>query len=301
MSAPAREYKNKTYELKISRDGLFLFHLKSIASKEDENMEILAQKWQKYLSFLNAVYLLFESCFFEETHMAYFEISEITNKDALVYTTEEGMFRSMSIPTESYSAQYVSGRWLNSYQSGNPRYDWRIQARISVPLSIFDELNLLLDRVSKNINEVEILSELTKSLSEYKVGNYPISLVLSWFILETFIYKDWAKFLESKNETYKSGEKRISRKRMKNVFMDNRTYTVSVMLNILELNEKIDFQKYKRLDNLRDKRNKIVHRDSSVEVTAFDCQDALNLVVDYFEKYYDLKVNFNMSYSLTGI
>lgn len=301
MAQFTREYSNNGYEMKICKDGLFCFRLKDLASDKDEKIEKIVEKWQKYLEYLNCIYLLFESIFLEKMDLSYFEITEITSKDAFVVDIEKKGIKGMSVPTESYSEQYVKGRWLNSYSNASPYYDWRIQSRISVPLEIFDKLNSALGKIFDSCNLIQTLSQVTKSLGEYKVGNYKISLILSWFILETFINEDWDKFLEEKNEIYEDGEKRINRKRMEDVLKDDRTYTVSVMLNVLELNKCIDYGQFNILDGLRRKRNEIVHGDEDVKVSPTECKKALNLVLVYLEKYYGLKLKLNYSYSVIGV
>ena len=69
---------------------------KHISQKQVNSMEDLKEKWASYLNILNSMYLIFESEFLKSEKPSYFNIHEITTRDAISTTYKNGEFKSQS-------------------------------------------------------------------------------------------------------------------------------------------------------------------------------------------------------------
>ena len=68
-----------------------------------------------------------------------------------------------------------------------------------VNLDVIDHSTRLFTQVINKPGLEKTLAPFAKSLSEYKVGNYETSIVLSWFITEAAINHLWLKHINSLN------------------------------------------------------------------------------------------------------
>lgn len=177
--------------------------------------------------------------------------------------------------------------------------------RIEVPNWVFDDLNVKLSMLFNDQRSIKMLAETTKSLSEYKLGNFSTSLVLSWFVIESYISNYWSEFLDSKSEDsffYDENGRRIDYKRMsrerKDKLVDGKDYTVSVILNILELSNALDFNTFRKINSIRECRNAIIHRDER-RIHKFDlrkyCQYSFELIQGFLQDETGLLLLFNLN------
>jgi len=297
------------YELIICRDGMIMFSFDEIESKINKSKSTLNEitLWSKYADYLNAIYLLLESAILNKMGLAPFEISELTRKD-IIRTHNSGE----SIPESSITSLYQMGRWLTFYYPyigiGNNKIDLkmligdpRIARRVEVKKNVFDDLNENLEKIIGNYNSTQILSRLVKSLSQYKKGNYSDSLVISWFIIETLLNKYWELFLNNSNKVINkhSGEKRINNDRLKKLIGSD--YSASVISNILELVGVLDYEDFKSIDNIRRKRNDIVHEYLQHECTDRDCKESFQILTKFIKQDLDIDLKLNESFSWTGL
>lgn len=292
MSEIVYEFKKEDYGVSICKDGMIM-----LSKNIPEEVE-LEEKWKNYLEILNAIYLLFESSFLKQQRTAYFEVSEITNKDAFGITFENGQMKSQSVPAFSYAEKYVMGRFLSQYDVSDKTwfyFDKRLSDRFEVDEKIKDELDVVLDVLFKSENKmsIKILSDLTKSISEYKILNYDTALVLAWFIIEKYINLLWEDFLASDNEN-------IYAERVK-AFKDNRTYTVAIKLDVLQFNEHISLEEYKKITQLRKIRNDIVHVNNKNNCDGKSCAIAFEIIKGFIKKEMLIDLEINTGYSLNGI
>ena len=147
-------------------------------------------------------------------------------------------------------------------------------------------------------DQLHVLSDLGKGLSEYKVLNFSTSLVLLWFVIERFITKIWNKYLADHNKTFENGSKRINSDRKTQL---TRHLGIHKKLNLLELTGTLDFVKFTVLDELRDIRNKITHRNDKFVCKKEHCQKAFDMIKYFLEMEYEIELIFNTSYSFMGI
>ncbi len=102
------------------------------------------------------------------------------------------------------------------------------------------------------------------------------------------------------------GQKRINSERRKSL-NDPRSYPVSVKLQCLELAEKLTFRQFSDLDVLRRRRNDIVHPRTSQDPNVAgrgdpeSCAKAFDLLQEFLESDWGLRVTFSKSYSHLGV
>lgn len=142
------------------------------------------------------------------------------------------------------------------------------------------------------------MASFAKSLSEYKVGNYETSIVLSWFVAEGGINLIWGKHIMELNADLPGGEKRINRGRRD--FLTGRDFTVSIISNLLELWGLLPNEIFRDIDAVRGFRNKIVH-GHSFQLGAEECQLALQIAQWMIAKEWDIDFTPNMGYSVSGL
>jgi hypothetical protein len=85
---------NDIYTLKVCRDGQIMLRIEAL--EQDQSPAILlpigdtVRRWGEYLDYLNAFYLLLDSSTIEISRIAYFNLHEITNRDAFRVRYENG-------------------------------------------------------------------------------------------------------------------------------------------------------------------------------------------------------------------
>ncbi len=292
------------FKIKICRDGMILFRNDCFEISEDERsgrtIEDLVSQWGKYLDYLNAIYFLIDSATCKIQKFAHFNLSEITHRDAFRITLENNKFKSASIDFKSVSGIYHMARYKSSYSSGLPlKFDPRISMRLVIKLNVLEETIRLFNLIKDDYKTIKMVSNVAKSLSEYKIGNYDTSLILSWFVIETVLNEKWHAYLNSKNASYPSGQERINSDRKQ--YFTGRDFPVSLVSNMLEISDIIDFKLFKDIDDVRGYRNKIVHNHSGFNTEPSHCQLAISKAIELALEKHSLSIVPNLSYSVTGL
>lgn len=290
-----------TYTLKVCRDGRIMIRIEALEIEHLPGTHVpidsTVQSWGEYLDFLNAFYLLLDSSTIELSNFAYFNLHEITNRDAFRVRYEGGKSVGENIATESIASVFQMGRYLVSYNSEIP---------IEYHNNISNRQVISLDVIKKSANEfakaiavpglVKTLSSFAKSLCEYKIGNYETSIVLSWFITEAALSQLWKKHIDSLNTERTDGQKRINRQRKD--FLTGRDFTISMVSNLLELWGALPHSQFQDIDTIRGLRNKIVHCHNFVP-GASEAQLAIKTAQDMIERRWGLRFSPSMGYSIT--
>ena len=144
----------------------------------------------------------------------------------------------------------------------------------------------------------KVLASFTKSIGEYKVGNYQTSIVLAWFISESVINKMWEAHIASLSKQI-GGEQRINSDRKGH--LTGRDFPISVVINVLELCEILAFRLFKDIDTVRRLRNKIVHGESGYSPNATDAQLAIKTALELCRAFHGIDFVPNLAYSVTGL
>ena len=304
MSAIVFSHDTDDFRLRICRDGMVMlqvFELEAESEVDDgEKPRPIEEKvawWGRYLDYLNCLYLLLDSATIQVSRLAYFELSEITNKDGFRVHYENGKWSGEQIASQSIASYYQLGRYASMYPN-DPRVDPRMFARRALEQEIFDALFATFSSATKDVSLLRNLAAVAKSIAEYKVGNYGTSLVLSWFVCETQLSAAWRAFLDESNREFANGSKRVSGDRRNT--LTGRDYPISVVSNLLELSGALPFETLGTVDAVRVYRNKVVHQDPGFSCGAAHCQQAIALALDLALKNSDIRVTPNLGFSVSG-
>lgn len=296
-------YESASHAIKVCRDGRIMIRVESLEQSEHSESLIPIEKtvkiWGEYLDYLNTFYLLLDSSTIEIANLGYFNLHEITNRDAFRVRYEGGKSTGENIAIESIASVFQMGRYSSSYRSGLPiEYDPQITMRQVIPIEVIEHASQMFAAVVASPGLVKILASFAKSLSEYKVGNYETSIVLAWFITERGISRIWEKHIESLNADFPDGKKRINRERRD--FLTGRDLTISIVSNLLELWGLLPNSIFQNIDATRGLRNKIVH-GHSFQPAAKEAQLALKTAQWMIERKWDFGFTPSMSYSVSGL
>jgi hypothetical protein len=304
MSEEILFHSEGSCKIKIFRDGMILLRIEELEVNEQERgnepIKQIVKRWGHYLDYLNCFYLIVDSTTCQLQNLSYFNFNEITRRDGFRVTYENGKWNGESIAFESIASVYQMSRYLSSYRPDIPIHlDSRLSMRQVINIEVFKESIRLFNLIINDKITIKLLSNVAKSLSEYKIGNYDTSLILSWFVIESVLTQKWITYLNSKNTTYPSGNKRINSDRLKN--LTGFDFTINIINNLLELNENINFELFDDIDKIRGYRNKIVHQNLFFETEPEHCQLAINKATELVLEKFDFSITPNLSYSTAGL
>lgn len=308
MAEEVFERTENNNTIKIDRDGRISIRIEDIEasieaiktpgqnSKDKDFLEYMALKidaFSQYLEHLNTFHLLLDSATIKIMDVFYFELSELTNKDAF-----RSYFMDNGGKSENFASYHQLSRHISSYSPGmRLDMDPRLSSRHVIN---YDTLDCCVNQyfgLFKMPGLVSILSSLAKSISEYQVGNYNAAIVTSWFISEKMINQKWEKHLRSINSVLTDGEMRLNPKRLELL----KRKDISTITNILELIGLIDFGEFKGINVFRKLRNKIAHGLSDTR-TASEAQHAIETTLRLIQSEYSkLELSLNFSYSISGL
>lgn len=294
---------NDAFALKISRDGRIQVRISHIESENDaggkSQFNNSVRLWGDYLDYLNAFYLLLDSATLEIEGFTYFNLHEITTRDAFRATYLDGVATGERIATESLASTFQVGRSASDYRTEMPiEHDSRIRNRCVVSFAVISHAASKFEQVVATRGLEKTVATFAKSLAEYKVGNYETSVVLAWFIIETAINALWVKYLEGQNSKLPSGKRRISEVRKR--FLIGRDFTTSIVLNMMELSGVLNHEMFEEIDAVRGFRNKIVH-GHKFSPGADEAQSALQAARAMIETQLGFRFQPNLNCAFNGL
>lgn len=290
----AFEYKHESFILQIHKDGLIGLQIKELEESSirfSENFVEYVKWWGKYLDYLNCLYFVIDSTYFEKKRIAFFELSEITNNDVFRIEINEHWPPRYRVNYRTILPQYA-----HMHPDRVGYIDPFFFQRLAIDKEIFDDINDKFSSIVVDKNLISLLSTTARSISQFKIGNFSTSIVLSWFAIESMLNKKWQSWIDRENVEFEDGNMRISNKRKSR--LNGRDYSVSVISNILELNGNIPFSVFKQIDEIRRFRNNIVHQDPKYECKIEDCYLAIKLALTLILEDRQLKLEPNLSYKL---
>jgi len=296
MSEVTYQFTSGSFSFRVCRDGMILLQIYEIENRIRDDIHDLVEWWGEYLDYLNCLYLLLDSEFINVSNIQYFMFAELRRNDVFRVTFEDNQETGMSIATESITGIYQSihhSRFVDGLPIG---YDPRTQNRVVIPKQVFDNLTEKFEFLISDKNLVSLLSGLSKSLSEFKIGNYTTSLTLAWFVIESILIKKWGELLDAKNITYADNSRRVNTDRKKFLMRSD----ISVVANLLELTDNIDFSLFKKIDEIRDYRNKIIHQNPDYICKFEHCTLALGTALERLLEKAPFSIIVPLSIQLSG-
>lgn len=283
----------------VSRDGRISLNIADLTRAETGKTDNLISSWGIYLDHLNAIYLFLDCAVAKVQNFGYFNLHEVTNRDA--FPTSVGELQGESIASESIAGSFQMAR----------SYDWH--PTHSFPMAyqpMFFSRHLvsaeaLSEMTEKYFNAVMVpgavkaYAGIARAISSYKITNYETSLVFSWFIIEELLNMAWEEFLVQKSAEMPDKGQRINKDRRN--LLNGRDYTTSVRSNILELAGSLDFSLFLDINTVRGHRNKIVHQSKGFTVDDNDARLGVSTSLKMAEKRWGISIMPSMGYSITGL
>jgi len=271
-----------------------VLRIEALEQELPSETEDVARRWGEYLDFLNAFYLLLDSAMLKITNSDYLNLHEVTIRDAFRVEYDGDKIIHENIAEESYTSLFQMKRFSSTF-SGPIEHNPTITTRPVIPLEVIQHASTQFELIMKHSGSQKDLASFTKSLSEYKVGNYEISLILAWSIMEGSIAYLWEYHLNELN--YKRIEK-INKERCKTLTGSN--FSIHAISNLLELRGILSTSIFNDINKVRKIRNDIIHKGKYIPKME-DIRLAIKTAQNMIERRWDLSFTPSMGYSVRGL
>lgn len=293
------QHHHEEFELAICRDGRIMLSLKETGEQDDYDFAGHILRWNTYLKFINSFYLILYSVISEQLHHEIISLHEITNRDAFPTTFLNGNFQSEGMATESLASYFQMARYFQYQNINMPlRLHDYFRDREVIDEGVFNLASIKFERLFYRPGLEKLTFLISKSISEYKVGNFDNSIISSWFCSEKTLSNMWQEFLQTFNDPDET-IKRVNSRRMKK--LNDSDYTISIITNQLELFGKIPFELYEKLEKVRVARNKIAHGDYKYQPSRNDSALAIISALELLALSDDIHLAPSLSLQITCI
>jgi len=299
MSEEIHVYRESEYTLKICRDGFILFNHANFLWDQAFTKGIKAEDdlWGRAYRYLNCINLLFHSALLKAEIPGLFshsyEFTEICNRDVTLFFYEGGKCCTIPNRAKSHFEKYRRRSIVSNYDTWC-LFDLLFLMHTPVlPHNVFDILNNDLLKLSGSESSVADVSILAQSLSQYKMANFEMSVILAWTLIERYLGELWEWFVESSNISYPDGKKRIDKYR-RDALNSHRDYPASIQSNMLEFLNVIPFEKFDRINRLRKCRNEFIHyrKPCTIEDAGLGITTAVEIIRE--ERGLDLRLDMGV-------
>ena len=301
-------FKTDKVEIKIRRDGLILvssealsnkihsFREKGFSEETSHNWSENEQAWEGYLKIFNIINVQLECAQHNvRDHSFYFfQLKEISRKDVTRITFQNNIARKQLW----YGNEPVHSFILRANLDSKIIKDRGLKERLKVPSIIFEELLKLVEITDFESDNSIYFHDLGRILCRFHEEDYRGSFLLGWIFLEEYFVHEWSKLIASLDEYLIDGRKRINKRRRQR--LEGLDYTISVIIEQLELMTILSFEDYSAITELRVIRNDIIHK--GYRPIKKDATKMINVVRKYFEDKigYELKYHANI-YGSSGL
>jgi len=176
----------------------------------------------------------------------------------------------------------LQARYPSTYQPDRPPImDSRLSNRSLIPESALESACAEATKlVGDEVNGVVLADLFLRASKAFQEHFYSLALTSSWTLTERMISVLWKRYLA--DNRVRNGAPFINSERLKRL-NDNRSYTASVMSEILSLADRIPFETYVKMNDVRQARNGWIHSMSPVgretaSVALSLCSEMLDLV-----------------------
>ncbi|QNK66831.1 hypothetical protein [Variovorax sp. PAMC26660] len=284
------------FTLKIARDGLLMLSVGKLDRKESTplpNIDQTIKLWRNYLEHINSLYLLLDSATIRCSSASFFNLNEITLRDAFtIHLDENDEFLGMQTLTGSFAGVLQHDRLPS--QANTPQLLNRLMLRSTLPSSVIHHAVTRYKRAATEPELLRLLNSLAKGLSEYKQGNYETAVVLAWFLIEFHLNAIWEKFLETENKTMPDGVLRFGKDRERYL---TKELTISMIVQHLEFAGLLDWETFRKVDATRKVRNRLAHRMPAT-ASRDEASIALHLAHEFIENQSHIDIDLNSSLSI---
>ncbi len=266
-------YKSEKFELYVAKDGMLALNVSYLENQSPmmrlDPIEEIMEWWGIYYSYLNAYLFVLDICAIQE-HKVSLGISELSISNVVrVYISDDGYIKGGGGNTENLA--------VKKFVDDTDIHKWN---GMSLSISTLNLACKIFEECLRYPWAIEYMQLLTKSIVEYHKGCYANSLIFSWSAIENIITDKMLDHIDSINCEYDNGRKRFNSNR-KDTYL--RSNSIQKRIDLLELLELIDDNEMKTLNELRIKRNSIIHTklgdDRLIKTTANDCSAAIEYVM----------------------
>lgn len=310
------KHLTENFEVEICRDGFILMKIHQLETlrngstvKQQNNHDSILEFNSEYLSYLNTFQFLLASATSILQKFNYFRNAPISANEVFKVTKKNNEFDGASMPYRDISGHFLIGRYISSY---NPIYpievDYRISRRSVIEEKVFHKCISDFEILFSDNDSFYIMSQINSSFSEFCNLNFRQCLTLAWFCIEYFINKTWVAFLHDKKKSGKliDGDRRD--------ILIGKDYSSSIMSNILELNGYVPYEIFVKINNVRSKRNLIVHNLDRVKklsdvlkenpnnkksrsIHLLDCLDSFDILKHFVKTYNQIEISFPIGFT----
>jgi hypothetical protein len=260
-------------EIRVQRDGTFLFDFScwSLApivvipgykapqpyhrvplnhTRAEEKAEAYAVLRAQVMNVHQACLTTSESVVMRRGAMMGFPVTAWNTRKALTFDTPPGYYDD----TEDIHA--LAQNVLNN-KDNIPR-EGPLPRRV-LELGVVEHSAILLDSIisSHDAGRIQLVEAVYMAACRQREKRFGEAVVLAWGACEQLISSAWLKMLEDAKSSETADERMPKGRREK---LNSRDYTASVMIEMLELNERIDLELYRLLEIARKARNNWVHK-----------------------------------------
>ncbi len=284
------------FEMRVARDGMVMLHLSAFPDAPLEtNIEQRVRMLNAYVEHMNAFLLLLDTTLQKLERGGSVDVSEVTRADicTVVYFKDQPI---PSIAASGFNASFVRAGYRFSPPNTGDHF-W-IAYRSTISLDAIEQTVTLFRQAIEAEGLISALASLTKGVSEYKVGNYALAIVLSWFVVESALRQLWRRVLDQIRKGDSSAPPRMNGDRLK--LLTGNNYSIAAISNTLELMEILSPGLFQLVNDVRQKRNKIAHVDGDYAATTQDAVQAIQAASAMVKAYFDFDVSPSLGFSVSG-
>lgn len=260
------------YEFAVCRDGLILLHINEIYSEidsfgEDEWIGHIARLLPLCVMCANSMNLLLETAYLSVANALQYTLRSISSTDLARVITQEGKVVSVD-----FNSRYERGVILfEERKDGLPlpaehwHLDKRFLRRFELSIGALEVANEWFGRIIGDSWVIWAMQQLVDSATRFKELDYMSSLLLAWFIIESFIKEAHEKLVQAGSVT----------ERKANGYRKTVEECVGELIDYQILNSSCR----PILKSLRESRNEIIHK-GNLWCTFDESRAAIKMAID---------------------
>ncbi len=280
--------------LRACRDGMVMLNLPKVGPAPVGQIEKLVTYMSTYVAHMNAFSVLLDTSVQLKQGASVVDIKEITRTDLCSVVYRPGH------PVPSMGAGGFSSAMTQAmyrYTPPGSADTFWINMREVVSVESIQSAASLLDQAIAIEGAVSNLASLGKAVSEFKIGNYNLALVIAWFVVESVVRSLWESKLDELRQAAPPQSPRINADRLK--YLVGNSFGIAAISNSLELMNVLSTAEFLSIDGVRQKRNRVAHVGGAYAATAGDAQDSIRIASRLIERLFGIAVEPSMGYAVS--
>jgi hypothetical protein len=247
-----------------------------------------------YVAHMNAFSVLLDTSVQSNQGISIVDIKEITRTDLCTVTYMPGS-PMPAMGAGGFSAAMTQAMYRHT-PPGLADMFW-MNTRQVVSVESIEAAASLLDQAIAIEGAVSNLASLAKAVSEFKIGNYNLALIIAWFVVESAVRSIWESKLDELRHAVPAKSPRINADRLK--YLVGNSFGIAAISNSLELMNVLSTAEFLSIDGVRQKRNRVAHVGGAYAATASDAQDSIRIASKLIERLFGIAVEPSMGYAVS--